>query len=117
MKKWLLFALSVYFSQAFTPSQPLRRISLTDKRPLTANRQQDKEEPPAQYNDDAFGLVFLTGLLVAKDVVFCGVFASLSFIAAAVKSSRSKQDRVEMARIENYLLPPAVAVNALLTAR
>lgn len=79
------------------------------------------------YNDDAFGGVFLTGLLVARDPLFCASFASLSFIAATVRNRRDQakgdqnnQDKETPAnrvgRAEQWLLPPVVAVNALVTS-
>ena len=37
--------------------------------------------PAVLYNDDAFGLVFLSSLFVAKDYTFAAIFASLSFLA------------------------------------
>lgn len=37
--------------------------------------------PTVLYNDDAFGLVFLSSLFVAKDYTFAATFASLSFLA------------------------------------
>ena len=40
------------------------------------------------YNDDAFGLVFLTGALVDKDYEFSGIFMVLSAVAAAVSRNR-----------------------------
>lgn len=39
------------------------------------------------YNDDAFGLVFLTGGVLSQDVDFVATFASLSAIAAVGTSA------------------------------
>jgi hypothetical protein len=39
------------------------------------------------YNDDAFGLVFLSGGLLTKDADFAGTFLILSAIAAASTSA------------------------------
>jgi hypothetical protein len=42
----------------------------------------EKEKELERYNDDAFGLVFLAGGFISKDVDFAGTFLSVSAIAA-----------------------------------
>ena len=70
-----------------------------------------------QYNDDAFGLVLLTGLLVCKDLIFCGCFVAYSFVAFNVRRKRvSDSGDSDIARVEEYFIPPVVAINALITA-
>lgn len=41
-----------------------------------------KKNVSSVYNDDAFGLVFLTALCIENDVVFGGIFGMLSGLAA-----------------------------------
>jgi len=50
-------------------------------------RGEEDAERKAFYNDDAFGLVFLTTLLVVRDVSFAAAFALLSGAAAAAVSA------------------------------
>jgi hypothetical protein len=38
------------------------------------------------YNDDCFGLIFLSGLAVTNDPIFAGTFLTLSFLAALATS-------------------------------
>ncbi len=88
------------------------------------------------YNDDAFGGVFLTGLLVSSDYIFAGTYTTLSFIAAAARKRKKEEGTqweegrgretdsretltggfIGIGLAEKYLLPPIVAVNALITA-
>jgi hypothetical protein len=67
--------------------------------------------PPEQndYNDDAFGLVFLCGATVAEDAVFSGLFLVLSAVAAiATKQGRlpaSNQVPAAVAGLTLLVLP------------
>jgi hypothetical protein len=64
--------------------------------------------PPYSYNDDAFGLVFLCGATVAKDVVFATVFLVLSALAAAATQQRKLPPTKQV--------PAAVAALTLIVA-
>ena len=71
------------------------------------------------YNDDCFGLVFLSGLLVAKDYLFCSTFAALSFVAAQIKNTGNKeqqQNLSDMRKADLYLIPSAVCLNAYVSS-
>jgi len=51
------------------------------------------------YNDDAFGLVFLTGALVDKDYEFSGIFMVLSAVAAAVSRNLPGDELVSPGKV------------------
>jgi len=64
------------------------------------------------YNDDAFGLVFLTGGVLSQDLDFVGTFLTLSAVAAAGTSGGifGKDDRAPAAVAAlTLLLTPVVA--------
>ena len=42
------------------------------------------------YNDDAFGLIFLSTSLILQDTIFAGVFLTVSGLAAIVSNSNNK---------------------------
>lgn len=68
------------------------------------------DKPPQRsklvgYNDDAFGLIFLTGGILTKDVDFVGTFLVLSSVAAICTSAEIVQDT---------RLPGVVAVVSLI---
>ena len=67
----------------------------------------------AYYNDDAFGLIFLSASLVIRDFSFAGSFMLLSAVAAATVSNAN------VANIKNFqpLLPGVVAFAALATSK
>jgi len=61
---------------------------VTPRRPssfLCAQNDKDKDtgsdELRVLYNDDAFGLVFLSSIFIAKDYTFAACFAAVSFVA------------------------------------
>lgn len=62
---------------------PTHMLSLMLSTPLQAqnDNNNDNSSPSVLYNDDAFGLVFLSSFFVAKDYTFSAIFASLSFLA------------------------------------
>jgi hypothetical protein len=63
------------------------------------------------YNDDAFGLVFLSGFAVTQDVAFAVSFVGLSALAAATTNGRLwNQDN-------DARVPGAVALAALVLGR
>jgi hypothetical protein len=64
----------------FTSTSPGRRRCIGKKTPLQMNYKSPDEIN--SYNDDAFGLVFLTGGVLSQDVDFVASFAALSAIAA-----------------------------------
>ena len=64
------------------------------------------------YNDDAFGLVFLSASLVVKDFSFAGSFMLLSAIAAAVSNAN-----VANTKKFQPILPGIVAFAALATSK
>jgi hypothetical protein len=45
-----------------------------------------KKQPRGSYNDDCFGLIFLSGLAVTNDPIFAGTFLTLSSLAALATS-------------------------------
>lgn len=59
------------------------------------------------YNDDAFGLVFLTSLFIVQDYNFCAVFGGLSF--ASTIFFRKKEDSNETYRI-SLIVPGILAL-------
>jgi hypothetical protein len=61
-------------------TSPGRRRCRSKKTPLQMNYKSPDEIN--SYNDDAFGLVFLTGGVLSQDVDFVASFAALSAIAA-----------------------------------
>lgn len=65
------------------------------------------------YNDDAFGLVFLSASLVSRDFSFAGSFMLLSSIAAATVNNTS------VANIKKFqpVLPGIVAFAALVASK
>ena len=65
------------------------------------------------YNDDAFGLIFLSASLVIRDFSFAGSFMLLSAVAAATVSNAN------VANIKKFqpLLPGIVAFAALATSK
>jgi hypothetical protein len=66
-----------------------------------------------EYNDDAFGLVFLCGAFVAKDAIFATTFLLLS--AAAATSLRNDLFAKTSSIDTKYLLPSIVAGISLVT--
>lgn len=66
----------------------------------------DKENLDGVYNDDAFGLVFLSSFFVAKDYTFSACFGALSMIAFVFVQFRGVPF--------NPILPGAVALASLL---
>jgi hypothetical protein len=62
----------------------------------------------ANYNDDAFGLVFLCGAFVAQDIVFSATFLLGSGVAALL----TKQGQISFSN----QIPPVVAVCSLVLA-
>ena len=60
------------------------------------------------YNDDAFGLVFLSSVLVAHDPIFSSIFLSVSAIVAAI-TNVGAENKAQSARVVN-LLPGMVAL-------
>jgi hypothetical protein len=58
-----------------------------------------------EYNDDAFGLVFLSGSFVARDVVFSAIFLLLSALAAIAV----RQKKISFSN----RIPPLVAGTSL----
>ena len=63
------------------------------------------------YNDDAFGLVFLSSVLVAHDPIFSSVFLFVSAIVAAI-TNVGAENKAQSARVVN-LLPGLVAIASL----
>jgi len=85
---------------------PSKQLTNTQRTALNMNYKSPDEGN--SYNDDAFGLVFLTGGVISQDVEFVATFASLSAIAAISTSAGllKKDERV----------PAAVALLALLVS-
>ena len=50
---------------------------------INTNERVDSELELDRYNDDAFGLVFLAGGLISKDVYFAATFLALSAVASS----------------------------------
>lgn len=85
---------------------PSKQLRNTQRTALKMNYKSPDEGN--SYNDDAFGLVFLTGGVISQDVEFVATFASLSAIAAISTSAGllKKDERV----------PAAVALLTLLVS-
>ena len=65
-------------------SRPSRRSTQLH----VGNSDNDNDEESFFYNDDAFGLIFLTGLLYLKDTTFATIFGGLSAMAASASYFR-----------------------------
>ena len=94
--------------------------SFSSSSSLVSMKKEDKDKAVVSgYIDDCFGLVFLSGLLVAKDYVFCSTFTVLSFVAVQTRNSSIMDQRSSsenMQRVEQYLIPSAVCLNAYVTS-
>ncbi|KAL7492317.1 hypothetical protein ACHAWT_001500 [Skeletonema menzelii] len=87
-----LFLLVLFFSTAnsFSPFSPSSRreavLHLHQKQLKRIKSVSSLNNSPSNsdqgYNDDAFGLIFLSGGILAKDVDFSGTFLVLSAVAA-----------------------------------
>ena len=84
----LFIFVSAAKSSAFVPQYGVHH-SLRISNSNTMVYMNDSPRPPdndmqlERYNDDSFGLVFLAGGLISKDIVFATTFLTLSAIAAA----------------------------------
>lgn len=58
------------------------------------NKSRSKKPPMVGYNDDAFGLIFLSGGLLSQDVDFVVTFVTLSAIAAIFASNNNSDTRL-----------------------
>jgi len=81
---------------------------------LLRQKNKDKmniEKPSSQslYNDDAFGLIFLTSLLALHDISFAFLFLALSFLGSATSVVTTRSERVIT------ILPGFVAISSLAT--
>lgn len=65
-----------------------------------------------QYDDKMFGLVFLTGLLYAKDPIFTGTFGTLSLAAVFATFKGAVTQR----QVDDGTLAAAVAISSCLIA-
>lgn len=87
----------------------------------------DGDSGETQYEDDCFGLIFLTGLLVVHDPVFTATFVTLSTAALIAtrlgSSSRKSTSRIRSSRQQplggsperqRRLVPAAIAAATLL---
>lgn len=103
---FLLWVACAYIglSIAFTPSTPLsiRR----EWYPVLCGQAND-DDKLVDYNDDAFGLVFLSSFVVEHDNVFAGTFGVLSAVAAILVRSKVLAYRP--------LIPGIVALATVLT--
>ena len=96
---FLAVLLSPYFSSsndlslkisviAFAPVVSQNRYNTKNRRNLpqivvcSKPRLEDAEDETERYNDDAFGLVFLTGGVILQDIDFAGTFLAVSAIVA-----------------------------------
>ena len=62
------------------------RIALSSEKPNIGRSTKDIEEDNVFYNDDAFGLIFLSASLATRDFGFAAAFLLLSAAAAAAVS-------------------------------
>jgi hypothetical protein len=58
-----------------------------DNKPLSNNNNNNNKKQMVGYNDDAFGLIFLTGGILSQDADFVVTFVALSAIAAFASNS------------------------------
>jgi len=76
---------------------------------LFSSNQEPTPSRNDNYNDDAFGLVFLGGVTFANDVIFAGIFLVLSAVAATAtkqgKLPASNQVPAAVAGLTILLLP------------
>lgn len=99
---------------AFATTAPSRRAARRPARaaPLRANYKSPDEEN--NYNDDAFGLVLLTGGVLSQDVDFAATFLALSAAAAvATRAGALAKDERAPAAVALLTLLAAPAVTAL----
>jgi hypothetical protein len=62
-------------------SNPSATFPTSPSRFAERNQQSKGESVVAEYNDDAFGLVFLSASFVARDVVFAAIFVLISAVS------------------------------------
>ena len=117
----LLVVILLFFSDGIHGLRPNYQKPAVNSTPFPMKKEGDtkgtatKSRDIIGYNDDCFGLVFLSGLLIAKDYVFCSTFAALSFVAAQTNSTRRKEQQHlsdGMKKAEQYLIPSAVCLNS-----
>ena len=85
---------------AFTPAPPRSHVHVRrrtkdatatagwERRAKRGGDGDDDRSATSYYNDDAFGLVFLTASLVVRDVSFAAAFLLLSAIAATLSNAK-----------------------------
>lgn len=84
--------------KGFAPFSPTTQsLILSARQTPTSNLRlsggQDKNKAiDFYYNDDAFGLIFLSGLLIDEDYNFCAIFAGLSAVAATVATKQKSSE-------------------------
>jgi len=81
----ILFSSVASFSPSFPPSHRGVAVAVPQQfKPIRSDfsLQNSPSNGDQGYNDDAFGLIFLSGGILAKDVDFSGTFLVLSAIAA-----------------------------------
>ena len=71
---------------------PVSSSRLSEKK-ISGNSSKQEYVRYLGYNDDAFGLVFLTGSLVDQDIVFSTTFVLFSAVAAIVRNSRNENSK------------------------
>ena len=95
---FLSFTLYQYYYSPLVTSFVLTSQSIVEPRkslsstPFPTHLFSSEQPTPSQndnYNDDAFGLVFLGGAFYANDVIFAGIFLILS-AAAAIATRQGK---------------------------
>jgi len=67
---------------------PKATKSFSKKKNIEYEEKKDSKPLIAEYNDDAFGLVFLSGCFVARDVIFAAIFLGCSAVTTIAVRQR-----------------------------
>jgi len=82
--------------------------SLIIRKDRVSTNEESDNESFEKYNDDAFGLVFLTSLFISKDYCFCTIFTVLSFIAVI------GTNQLQIWKADDKWLPGVMALASLI---
>ena len=107
-------AAAASYHTSHQPSMPRDEVCSSVHSKTRTILQMDYKSPDEanSYNDDAFGLVFITGGIISKDVDFVGTFLALSAIAATSTNAGfiEKDDRAPAAvALLTLLITPVVS--------
>ena len=98
-------------------SNPSATFPTSPSRFAERKQQSKGESVVAEYNDDAFGLVFLSASFVARDVVFAAIFVLISTVSTiAVRQKMIPFSKKLPALVAGMSLGLSILLNELLSS-